>query len=423
MNNNSHHLSPTMPLLRFTTAGSVDDGKSTLIGRLLFDNKSIFEDQLDAIALASKRRGESQINLSLLTDGLRAEREQGITIDVAYRYFSTPRRKFIIADTPGHFQYTRNVVTGASTAHLALILVDARNGIVEQTIRHTFIASLLGIRHILVCINKMDLVNFEEGVYLKILSSFQKINGRLGLTNVQFIPISALQGDNIVEKSARMPWYTGKTLLETLEETPAENTTSAKGRFPVQYVIRPDQQKFPDFRGYAGRVAGGVFYRNQKVIALPSGMKASIQSVIKGTEELETVPNGSSVTISLDKDIDIGRGSLIVPEKEIPRSASSLQAMICWFSQIPMHPNGKYLLMHVTGTYKCRIEEIFFISDMNTLNEMPGRPLEMNDIGKVRLKLAKPVFFDLYKENLTTGSFILVDETTNATIAAGMIEG
>nr|HQH42048.1 sulfate adenylyltransferase [Bacteroidales bacterium] len=250
-----------------------------------------------------------------------------------------------------------------------------------------------------------------------------KINGRLGLTNVQFIPISALQGDNIVEKSARMPWYTGKTLLETLEETPAENTTSAKGRFPVQYVIRPDQQKFPDFRGYAGRVAGGVFYRNQKVIALPSGMKASIQSVIKGTEELETVPNGSSVTISLDKDIDIGRGSLIVPEKEIPRSASSLQAMICWFSQIPMHPNGKYLLMHVTGTYKCRIEEIFFISDMNTLNEMPGRPLEMNDIGKVRLKLAKPVFFDLYKENRTTGSFILVDETTNATIAAGMIEG
>jgi len=412
-----------MPLLRFTTAGSVDDGKSTLIGRLLFDSKSIFEDQLDAIALASKRRGESQINLSLLTDGLRAEREQGITIDVAYRYFSTPRRKFIIADTPGHFQYTRNMVTGASTAHLALILVDARNGIVEQTIRHTFIASLLGIRHILVCINKMDLVNFEEGVYLKILSSFQKINGRLGLTNVQFIPISALQGDNIVEKSARMPWYTGKTLLETLEETPAENTTSAKGRFPVQYVIRPDQQKFPDFRGYAGRVAGGVFYRNQKVIALPSGMKASIQSVIKGTEELETVPNGSSVTISLDKDIDIGRGSLIVPEKEIPRSASSLQAMICWFSQIPMHPNGKYLLMHVTGTYKCRIEEIFFISDMNTLNEMPGRPLEMNDIGKVRLKLAKPVFFDLYKENLTTGSFILVDETTNATIAAGMIEG
>ncbi len=423
MNNNSHHLSSTMPLLRFTTAGSVDDGKSTLIGRLLFDNKSIFEDQLDAIALASKRRGESQINLSLLTDGLRAEREQGITIDVAYRYFSTPRRKFIIADTPGHFQYTRNMVTGASTAHLALILVDARNGIVEQTIRHTFIASLLGIRHILVCINKMDLVNFEEGVYLKILSSFQKINGRLGLTNVQFIPISALQGDNIVEKSARMPWYTGKTLLETLEETPAENTTSAKGRFPVQYVIRPDQQKFPDFRGYAGRVAGGVFYRNQKVIALPSGMKASIQSVIKGTEELETVPNGSSVTISLDKDIDIGRGSLIVPEKEIPRSASSLQAMICWFSQIPMHPNGKYLLMHVTGTYKCRIEEIFFISDMNTLNEMPGRPLEMNDIGKVRLKLAKPVFFDLYKENRTTGSFILVDETTNATIAAGMIEG
>lgn len=423
MNNNSHHLSPTMPLLRFTTAGSVDDGKSTLIGRLLFDSKSIFEDQLDAIALASKRRGESQINLSLLTDGLRAEREQGITIDVAYRYFSTPRRKFIIADTPGHFQYTRNMVTGASTAHLALILVDARNGIVEQTIRHTFIASLLGIRHILVCINKMDLVNFEEGVYLKILSSFQKINGRLGLTNVQFIPISALQGDNIVEKSARMPWYTGKTLLETLEETPAENTTSAKGRFPVQYVIRPDQQKFPDFRGYAGRVAGGVFYRNQKVIALPSGMKASIQSVIKGTEELETVPNGSSVTISLDKDIDIGRGSLIVPEKEIPRSASSLQAMICWFSQIPMHPNGKYLLMHVTGTYKCRIEEIFFISDMNTLDEMPGRPLEMNDIGKVRLKLAKPLYFDLYKENRTTGSFILVDETTNATIAAGMIEG
>ncbi|MGB9746722.1 MAG: sulfate adenylyltransferase subunit 1 [Bacteroidales bacterium] len=423
MNNNSHHLSPTMPLLRFTTAGSVDDGKSTLIGRLLFDSKSIFEDQLDAIALASKRRGESQINLSLLTDGLRAEREQGITIDVAYRYFSTPRRKFIIADTPGHFQYTRNMVTGASTAHLALILVDARNGIVEQTIRHTFIASLLGIRHILVCINKMDLVNFEEGVYLKILSSFQKINGRLGLTNVQFIPISALQGDNIVEKSARMPWYTGKTLLETLEETPAENTTSAKGRFPVQYVIRPDQQKFPDFRGYAGRVAGGVFYRNQKVIALPSGMKASIQSVIKGTEELETVPNGSSVTISLDKDIDIGRGSLIVPEKEIPRSASSLQAMICWFSQIPMHPNGKYLLMHVTGTYKCRIEENLFISDMNTLDEMPGRPLEMNDIGKVRLKLAKALFFDLYKENRTTGSFILVDETTNATIAAGMIEG
>lgn len=412
-----------MPLLRFTTAGSVDDGKSTLIGRLLFDSKSIFEDQLDAIALASKRRGESQINLSLLTDGLRAEREQGITIDVAYRYFSTPRRKFIIADTPGHFQYTRNMVTGASTAHLALILVDARNGIVEQTIRHTFIASLLGIQHVLVCINKMDLVNYEEGVYLKILSAFQKIIRRLGLKDVRFIPISALQGDNIVEKSSNMPWYAGKTLLEVLEETPAENTGSERGRFPVQYVIRPDQQKFPDFRGYAGRVSGGRFYKNQKVTVLPSGMKATILTVRKGTHEMETAFNGSSVIISLDKDIDIGRGSLIVPEQDMPHNSSSLQAMISWFSEAPMNPNARYLLMHVTGTYKCRIEEIRSVTDMNTLDEKQGRPLEMNDIGKAQLKLAKPLFFDRYKENRTTGSFILVDEVTNATVAAGMIEG
>jgi len=408
-------------ILRFTTAGSVDDGKSTLIGRLLYDSKSIFEDQLDAIALASKRRGESHINLSLLTDGLRAEREQGITIDVAYRYFTTPKRKFIIADTPGHFQYTRNMVTGASTAHLALILVDARNGIAEQTIRHTFIASLLGIRHILVCINKMDLVGYEEGVYLKILSSFQKLTGRLGLEDIRFVPISALHGDNIVDRSSKMPWYEGETVLETLETIPVSYFESGAARFPVQYVIRPDQQKFPDYRGYAGRVSGGKIFKNQDIIVLPSGLKASVTSIHKGELQVNSASPGSSVAITLDRDIDIGRGNLIVPEDHLPRSSNSIEAMMCWFDGTPMATGGKYILMHATGTHKCRLEEVLSLTDINTLEEKPGRPMQMNDIGKVRIKTAQPLFFDSYGENRVTGSFILADENSNATVAGGMI--
>jgi len=408
-------------ILRFTAAGSVDDGKSTLIGRLLYDSKSIFEDQLDAIALASKRRGESHINLSLLTDGLRAEREQGITIDVAYRYFTTPKRKFIIADTPGHFQYTRNMVTGASTAHLALILVDARNGIVEQTIRHTFIASLLGIRHILVCINKMDLAGYEEGVYLKILSAFRRIIQRLGLNDVRFIPISALHGDNIVERSLKMPWYKGETLLETLETIPVSYFESSAARLPVQYVIRPDQQKFPDYRGYAGRISGGSLFKNQKIIVLPSWLKASIKSIHKGELQVDFASSGSSVAITLDREIDIGRGNLIVPKNNIPHSGNSVEAMMCWFDHTAMKTGGKYILMHATGSYKCRIEEVISLTEINSLEEKPGRPMEMNDIGKVRIKTAQPIFYDAYRENRVTGSFILVDEISNATVAGGMI--
>jgi sulfate adenylyltransferase subunit 1 len=408
-------------ILRFITAGSVDDGKSTLIGRLLYDSKSIFEDQLDAIALASKRRGESHINLSLLTDGLRAEREQGITIDVAYRYFTTPKRKFIIADTPGHFQYTRNMVTGASTAHLALILVDAHNGIVEQTIRHTFIASLLGIRHILICINKMDLVGYEEGVYLKILSAFRSIIERLGLDDVRFIPISALHGDNIVDRSSKMPWYSGETVLETLETIPVRYFKSGAARFPVQYVIRPDQQKFPDYRGYAGRVSGGSIFKNQNVIVLPSGLKASIQSIHKGKHKVMSASPGSSVSVTLDRDIDIGRGNLIVPEDHLPRCSNSIEAMMCWFDSTEMIAGGKYILMHATGSHKCRIEEVLSLADINTLEGKPGRPMEMNDIGKVRIKTAQPLFYDSYRENRITGSFILVDESSNGTLAGGMI--
>lgn len=408
-------------ILRFTTAGSVDDGKSTLIGRLLFDSKSIFEDQLDALALASKRRGESNINLSLLTDGLRAEREQGITIDVAYRYFSTPKRKFIIADTPGHFQYTRNMVTGASTAHLALILVDARNGIAEQTIRHTFIASLLGIRHILVCINKMDLADYEEGVYLKILSSFQKIIQRLELEDVLFVPISALHGDNIVDRSSNMTWYNGETVLETLENIRVNYFESGAARLPVQYVIRPDQQKFPDYRGYAGRVSGGSLKRNQNVVVLPSGLKASIRSIHKGKHQAVSALPGNSVTVTLDRDIDIGRGNLIVPEDTMPRNGNSIEAMMCWFDRTAMTAGGRYILIHATGSHKCRVEEVVTLTDISTLDEKPGRPMEMNDIGKVRIITAQPLFFDSYRENRITGSFILVDENSNRTVAGGMI--
>jgi len=413
-----------MDLLRFTTAGSVDDGKSTLIGRLLYDSKSIFEDQLDAITLASKRRGEEHINLSLLTDGLKAEREQGITIDVAYRYFSTPKRKFIIADTPGHIQYTRNMVTGASTANLALILVDARNGVLEQTIRHAYIASLLRIPHIIFCINKMDLVEYKEERYLQICSHIQELIPKLALTDVNYIPVSALLGDNIIHKSTSMLWYNGETLLQRLENTPVQkdhNQTDA--RFPVQYIIRPHSTQFHDYRGYAGRIAGGFFKPGDDVVAMVSGIKSKIKTIEKDKKTVDIAYASESVSITLENDIDISRGDMIVKCDNLPITNNETNAIICWFNERPLQLSGKYLLKHTTNDVKCIIKEIQFKMDINSMeNDAFDKHIGMNDIASIRIKTTKPIFFDSYNINRITGSFILIDEATNETMGAGMIQ-
>jgi sulfate adenylyltransferase subunit 1 len=412
-----------MDILRFTTAGSVDDGKSTLIGRLLFDSKSIFEDQLDAITLASKRRGEEHINLSLLTDGLKAEREQGITIDVAYRYFSTPKRKFIIADTPGHIQYTRNMVTGASTANLALILVDARNGVLEQTIRHAFIASLLRIPHIVFCINKMDLVEYKEEKYLEICAHIQELVPKLALPDVKYIPVSALLGDNIIHRSNSMPWYTGDTLIEQLEKTPVQkdhNQTDA--RFPVQYIIRPHSTEFHDYRGYAGRVAGGYFQPGDEVIAMASGLKSKIKTIEKDRATVMIAHASESVAITLEDDIDISRGDMIVKSDNLPNKNNETDAIICWFNTRPLQLSGKYLLKHTTHDVKCIIKEVQYKININTMEQHTAeKHIGMNDIARIKIKTTKPIFFDSYSINRITGSCILVDEATNETMAAGMI--
>lgn len=413
----------TPELLRFSTAGSVDDGKSTLIGRLLYDSKSIFEDQMAALKSATERRGETGINLALLTDGLKAEREQGITIDVAYRYFATPRRRFIIADTPGHIQYTRNMVTGASTANVALILVDARQGLVEQTRRHALIASLLQIPHLAVCINKMDLVDYSETVFEEIRAQFSEFASKLEVKDIQFIPLSALHGDNVVEKSDQMPWYGGTTLLYYLEHVHISSDHNLIDcRFPVQLVIRPNTDAFHDYRGYAGRVAGGIFKKGDFVMALPSGFTSKIAKIEGPNGEQEQAFSSQSVTLLLEDDLDISRGDMLVRPNNMPRIAQDLDLMLCWFHEKPLRPEGKYILRHCTQESRCIIKNILYKMDINTLHRIQDDvQIRMNDVARVQVRSTKPLFFDPYSTNRTTGSVILIDESTYATVAAGMI--
>jgi len=412
-----------MELLRFTTAGSVDDGKSTLIGRLLFDSKAIFEDQLESIEKASLKTGDGEVNLALLTDGLRAEREQGITIDVAYRYFATPKRKFIIADTPGHVQYTRNMVTGASTANVALILIDARNGVIEQTLRHAFIASLLQIPHIIVCVNKMDLVDFSEERFEKIKSDFDKISSKLDVHDIRFVPISAKLGDNVVDRSKHMDWYDGPTLMYLLENIHiASDINHADPRFPVQYVIRPMKDEYHDYRGYAGRIEGGVFKPGDPVKVLPSGLKSKIKSIDVFNGHLEEAFAPQSLTLTLEDDIDISRGDLIIKDNGLPKSGQDIEMMICWFHEKPMMLGGKYAMKHTTNDLRCVIRDVKYKIDVNTLENISGdKHIGLNDIAKISIKTTKPIYYDSYRKNRYTGSIILIDEATNETVAAGMI--
>ena len=412
-----------MELLRFTTAGSVDDGKSTLIGRLLYDSKSIFEDQLEAVESASERLGNAELNLALLTDGLRAEREQGITIDVAYRYFATPKRKFIIADTPGHIEYTRNMVTGASTADAAIILVDARNGIIEQTKRHSYIASLLKIDYVVVAINKMDLVDFSEDVYNKIKEEYAHIAELLHLKKVYFIPISALKGDNVVNASEHTPWYKGETLLHLLEQIPLkEGQEKQPFRFPVQYVVRPQTAEWPDYRAYAGRIASGTVKVGDEVTILPSFTKSKISRIDEGTKQLTEAQAPQSVNLSLDDDVDVSRGSQIVKSNDVPLTGQQVELLVCWLNHRPLQVRQKYIIRHTTDELQGFVTAIDYKVNINTLeNIFDDKAVGMNDIAKVTLKVSKPLAYDLYENNRTTGSLIFIAEGTNETVGAGMI--
>ena len=417
-------MAETTELLRFTTAGSVDDGKSTLIGRLLYDSKSIFQDQLEAVESATLRRGEEGVNLALLTDGLRSEREQGITIDVAYRYFATPKRKFIIADSPGHLQYTRNMVTGASTANVALILVDARKGVVEQTRRHAIIASLLQIPHLAVCINKMDLVDYDEQRFEAVRDEFEAFAAKLDVRDVSFVPVSALKGDNVVDRSQAMPWYEGPTLMYYLENVHvASDHNFIDGRFPVQVVIRPNTDEHHDYRGYAGRVAGGVLKVGDEVTALPSGFASTITHLDTPGGPAEEVFPPMSATVRLADDIDVSRGDMLVRTNNQPEATQDVEAMLCWFdAEQGIRPRGKYVIRHTTQEARCLVREVRYKMDINTLHrDQEDRTLAMNEIGRVVLRTTKPLFVDPYRRNRITGSFILVDEGTNNTVAAGMI--
>jgi sulfate adenylyltransferase subunit 1 len=410
-------------LLRFTTAGSVDDGKSTLIGRLLYDSKSIFEDQLEAVENTSKKKGHEGVDLALFTDGLRDEREQGITIDVAYRYFTTPKRKFIIADTPGHVQYTRNMVTGASTANAAIILVDARHGVIEQTKRHAFIASLLHIPHVIVCINKMDLVNFEEAAYNKIIREFEEFSSKLLVKDFRFIPISALLGDNVVNRSENMPWYQGGPLLHTLETMHiSSDINKVDARFPVQTVLRPQREGFIDYRGYAGRLASGVLRVGDEVAIMPSGFSSTIKSIEGPSGSIKEAFAPMSVSITLNDDIDISRGDMIVRANNQPEASQDIEVMLCWLHNDAAKPRAKYTIMHTTNDQKAMIKEVIYKIDINTLGrKTEDKTLTMNDISKVKIRTTKPLMLDSYRENRVTGSIILIDEATNETVAAGMI--
>jgi bifunctional enzyme CysN/CysC len=420
---NGRPVARTSELVRFATAGSVDDGKSTLIGRLLYDTKSIFEDQLEHVEETSRRRGDGYVNLALLTDGLRAEREQGITIDVAYRYFHTPRRKFIIADTPGHEQYTRNMVTGASTADLALILIDARKGVLEQSHRHAFIASLLRIPHLVVCVNKMDLVDFDQAVFDRISAEFAGWAAKLDIHDLTFIPISALHGDNVVERSARMPWYQGTSLLYHLEHVHVASDRNLQDpRFPVQWVIRPMSDEHHDYRGYGGEVASGVFRAGDEVVVLPSGRETRIAGIDSYDGEMEEAYPPLSVTLRLEDDIDVSRGDMICRDHNRPIEAREIDAMVCWMAERPLSPRGRYRIKHTTRTALAKIDEVRYRIDVNTLHrdEQAGS-LQLNEIGRLKLRLSSPLFVDQYRRNRATGSFILIDESTNDTVGAGMV--
>jgi sulfate adenylyltransferase subunit 1 len=412
-----------MELLRFTTAGSVDDGKSTLIGRLLYDTKSIFEDQYEAVVDASSRRGEEHVNLALLTDGLRAEREQGITIDVAYRYFHTPKRKFIIADTPGHIQYTRNMVTGASTANLALILIDARKGVIEQTKRHSFIASLLKIPHVVICINKMDLVDYDMKVFDRIVEDYKNFSSKLDIADVRFVPISALKGDNVVDRSENMTWYQGPTLLYLLETVHiSSDHNMVDCRFPVQYVVRPYNDQFHDYRGYAGRIAGGIFKPGDKVMILPSGYTSTIKSIETMDGPAQEAFPPMSCTILLEDEIDISRGDMIVRENNRPEVSQDIDVMLCWMNEKPLQAGGKYAIRHTTNDARCIVKDIRYKVDVNTLHRiLDFEKVGLNDIARIQLRTTKPLLYDKYKNNRNTGSIILIDEATNETVGAGMI--
>lgn len=420
----SHSGFLDMKLLRFSTAGSVDDGKSTLIGRLLYDSKSIFEDQLQSLKDASVRLGGDVVNLALLTDGLRAEREQGITIDVDYRYFATPKRKFIIADTPGHIEYTRNMVTGASTSDVAIVLIDARNGIVEQTKRHSYIASLLQIPYVILAINKMDLVNFSEEVYNTIKNEFEKIATILKLKQIYFIPISARNGDNVVEASANTPWYNGETLLNLLETIPVHNKDcDLPARFPVQYIINQDNDKLHNYRGYAGRVSGGIFRVGDTILALPSNRLSTIKAINEGTDELIEAITPQSVTIRLDGNIDIKRGDMLVKlNVKYPKYSSIISLHVCWLNVKPLNIGAKYILRQTTDETQATITGIRYKVNINTLENITGATtVLMNDIAHITIKTEKPLKYDDYSENRITGSLVLIDENTYETVGAGMI--
>ncbi|WP_299127935.1 GTP-binding protein [uncultured Winogradskyella sp.] len=411
-------------LLRFTTAGSVDDGKSTLIGRLLYDSKSIFEDQLEAIENTSKKKGHEGVDLALFTDGLRDEREQGITIDVAYRYFTTPKRKFIIADTPGHIQYTRNMVTGASTANAAIILVDARHGVIEQTKRHSFIASLLQIPHVIVCINKMDLVDYKEDAYNKVIQQFEEFSSKLLVHDIRFIPISALNGDNVVNRSENMNWYQGAPLLHTLETMHiSSDINKVDARFPVQTVLRPQSDDDNrDYRGYAGRVASGIFRVNDEVTVMPSGFTSKIKSIDVLDKSLNEAYAPMSVSLTLEDDIDISRGDMIVRSNNKPEALQDIEVMLCWLNDDAAKPRAKYSIRHTSNEQKAMIKEVIYKINIETLDRnTEDKSLNMNDISKVKIRTTKPLMVDPYRENRTTGSIILIDDATNETVAAGMI--
>ncbi len=415
-----------MEMLRFATAGSVDDGKSTLIGRLLYDTKTIFEDQLEAVERASVQTGAEYTNLALLTDGLRAEREQGITIDVAYRYFATPRRKFIIADTPGHIQYTRNMVTGASTADLAIVLIDARKGVLEQSKRHAFLASLLRIPHLVLAVNKMDLVDYEQERFEEVRSEFRDFAAKLNIADLAFIPVSALRGDNIVDRSANMAWYQGPSLLHHLEEVHiASDRNLIDARFPVQYVIRPQSDEYHDYRGYAGTVAGGVFRAGDEVTVLPSGFSSTVKSIETFDGPVDEAFSPMAVTIRINDEIDVSRGDMVVRPNNQPTVAQDIDAMVCWMSErISLLLGSKLVIKHTTRSTKVIVRDLSYLLDINTLHrDESAAQLSLNEIGRVRLRSQVPLFFDEYRRNRQTGSFVLIDEATNVTVGAGMILG
>jgi sulfate adenylyltransferase subunit 1 len=413
-----------MDLLRLITAGSVDDGKSTLIGRLLFDSKSIMIDQLEAIGKQSKNKENGEIDLALLTDGLRAEREQGITIDVAYKYFSTPKRKFILADAPGHIQYTRNMVTGASNADLAIILIDARKGVIEQTKRHSIIASMLGIKHVVVTINKMDLVDFSEDIFSNIVVDYAKVAAELGLKEVKYIPISALLGDNIVDRSTLMPWYEGASLLDILETVQLQSDINlSDGRLPVQYVIRPQTEELHDYRGYAGRITSGVYKVGDAITVLPSGLQSKIKTIEVGGENVQQAQAPQSVTLQLVDDIDISRGDLIITNDSQPIITQELEVLLCWMDAKPLKPGNKYLLQTNSRVVKSVLKEIEFKLDVNSLEKLLSpESAVLNDVVRVKIKTATPLAIEPYSINKATGSAILIDETSNSTVGACMIQ-